>query len=105
MSDKDQSNITKEKQGGSKRNENQKKRRKELLFMSIIIVFFLADLLSIVTIGFSFLDIIIEQNSYFLENTRFGALEILIRILFLGIVNGVILILFKYVMELFFKKR
>ncbi|WP_420571425.1 hypothetical protein [Kordia sp.] len=111
MSDKDQSKVSKEKENNYKKNNITKKWRekklihvkKESLFIAFFITVFLIDLIFVITIDFSIIDIIIDSDLCFSAKFSRSKLGIFTKIFFLGGIIGAILISLKHIFDFFSK--
>lgn len=82
-----------------KENEIKKQKyfEKESIFISITVLFFIIDLFSITTLCIFFSDILFGNNA-----SQFG---IFVKILVLGIINGLVLIYITMLLKRFIKKK
>lgn len=112
MSDKDQSTVSKEKENNSKKNKitnkwKEKKRiriEKESILITFFVTLFLIDLIFMILVDFSMIDLVIDNDLCFSKNFSRSSLGIFTKIFLLGGIIGLLLILFKNVLEFFSKK-
>jgi len=102
--------IREKKENSNKNIEPQKKVKKgksfkkNSLLIVLTVLLFIIDFLSVTTISFSFSDQIIGNNISNLENFGLGEFWVFTKTLFLGIVNGLILIFITILLKRFFNK-